>query len=202
MPLYPVMVELGHVRFYRLVFLLVLAAAVYSVSASRRSLVVALALGVPTIAAQIVLYATPGRSTFMAATVLGLVFMIYVAVRVLVGVLQPGRVTADRIAGAISVYLLLGMVWALLYGLVSVLDPQSFRAPDYLGLAEIGRGAEYAFIYYSFVTLTTLGYGEIAPTSPLSQMLAWTEAVVGQLYLAILIARLVGLHIAGTGRPD
>jgi hypothetical protein len=196
LPLYPVMLELGQVRLYRLVFLLALAAGVYSVSGSRRALRAALALGVPAIAAQVALYAAPERSTFVAATVLGLLFMAYVTVRILVAVLQPGKVDTDRIAGAISAYLLLGMVWALLYGVVAIFDPEAFRAPEYLGLGEIGRGAEYAFIYYSFVTLTTLGYGEIAPTAPMSQMLAWTEAVVGQLYLAILIARLVGLHIA------
>lgn len=196
MPLYPVMLELGHQRLYRLVFQLVLVAGVYSVSGHRRVLGVALLLGIPAVGSQVLLYAVPERAMFVVATVLTTVFMAFVTVRILIAVLRKGKVTSDRIAGAISVFLLLGVVWALLYGLVAIFDPGAFTTPGGPGSAERGAGGEYAFLYFSFVTLTTLGFGDIAPSAPLSQMLAWTEAVVGQLYLAILIARLVGLHIA------
>lgn len=200
MPLYPVMLELGHQRLYRLVFQLVLVAGVYSVSGNRRALGAALLLGIPALGSQLLLYALPERMMFVMATVLSTIFMVFVTVRLLSAVLRKGEVTSDRIAGAISVFLLLGVVWALLYGLVAIFDPEAFRTPDGLNPAEGGAGGEYAFLYFSFVTLTTLGYGEISPSAPLSQMLAWAEAVVGQLYLAILIARLVGLHIAESRR--
>jgi hypothetical protein len=200
MPLYPVMLELGHQRFYRLVFQLVLVAGVYSVSGNRRALGVALLLGIPALGSQLLLYAVPERMMFVMATVLSTIFMVFVTVRLLSAVLRKGEVTSDRIAGAISVFLLLGVVWALLYGLVAIFDPGAFRNPAGSGLAQGGAGGEYAYLYFSFVTLTTLGFGDIAPAAPLSQMLAWAEAVVGQLYLAILIARLVGLHIADSRR--
>jgi hypothetical protein len=200
MPLYPVMLELGHQRLYRLVFQLVLVAGVYSVSGNRRALGAALLLGIPAFGSQVLLYAVPERAMFVLATVLTTGFMVFVTVRILLAVLRKGRVTGDRIAGAISVYLLIGVVWALLYGLVAIFDPGAFRTPEGLGSVERGVDGEYAFLYFSFVTLTTLGYGEISASAPFSQMLAWTEAVVGQLYLAILIARLVGLHIAESGR--
>ena len=102
--------------------------------------------------------------------------------------------TRDKIAGAICVYLLLGVIWSLAYAIIAVTTPGAFRAPEEItaGLA----GGSHAFIYFSFVTLTTLGYGDISPVAPVSQTLAWFEAVTGQLYLTILVARLVGLHIS------
>ncbi len=89
-------------------------------------------------------------------------------------------------------------------GVVAMLDPGSFRTPEGLSLVPeaVNAGREYTFIYYSFVTLTTLGYGEITPASHWSRTLAWTEAVIGQLFLAILVARLVGLHIVHSARDE
>lgn len=195
--LYPVMVELDIVRLFRLAFALVLVSAVYTLGGTRRHLITALALGVPAMLAQLVVYTFPGRLTLVVGTIFGLAFLGYTTVVILGSVLRPGRVTGDKIAGAIAVYLLLGLLWALLYGVIAAAQPGAFRAPEDLRLGEaLGTGAEYAFIYYSFVTLTTLGYGEISPALPLSRSFAWMEAVTGQLFLAILIARLVALHIA------
>ncbi len=201
--LYPVMVELDKVRLFRLGFALVLVSAVYTLGGTRWHLVTALVLGAPAMLAQLVIYLSPGRLTLAVGTLFGLAFLGYTTIVILRSVLRPGRVTGDKIAGAISVYLLLGLLWALLYGVIAAAQPGSFRAPEELRLGEgLGTGAEYAFIYYSFVTLTTLGYGEISPALPLSRSFAWMEAVTGQLFLAILIARLVGLHIAHRQQAD
>jgi len=116
-------------------------------------------------------------------------FVLLVAAIVLRHVLAPGRVDGDRIAGAVCVYLLLGLAWAFAYALVAVLDPTAFR-----GLGPGGREAE--LIYYSFVTLTTLGYGDVVPATPAARTLAWMEAVAGQMYVAVTVAGLVGLWIA------
>jgi hypothetical protein len=103
-------------------------------------------------------------------------------------VLRPGPVTTRRIQGAISVYLLLGFTWAEAYELVALWHPGAFA------MAFGGRTSNQ-WTYYSFVTLTTMGYGDIMPVHPLARALAVLEALTGQLYLAILLARLVSLEI-------
>jgi hypothetical protein len=104
-------------------------------------------------------------------------------------------VTTETLYGAVAAYLLLGLTWGWTYGLVGLLQPGSFRSlvkPD--GRVE---GPEYMFL--SFITLTSVGYGDIVPVSAYARMLAILEAVAGQMYLAVFIARLVGLHGQNVG---
>ena len=198
--LYPIAVETGLARWFRLALVAMLAASAYAVSGRRRVLMTALALGVPAIAAQAGAVALPGRTSLLIAAGFALLFLAFVTVVIFGSVLAPGKVTRDKIAGAISVYLLLGMVWALLYIVLASAHPGTFDLPA--GAEGQGEATEYTFFYFSFVTLTTLGYGDITPVSPVSQTLAWLQAVVGQLYLAILVARLVGLHIVHSGQEE
>jgi hypothetical protein len=99
--------------------------------------------------------------------------------------LVRGREPAQRIAGAVSIYLLLGLIWARLYQVVELVSPGAFRVPE----GEIPNGAN--LVYFSFVTLATLGYGDIAPVNIVARDLAVLEAILSQLYLVILISRLV-----------
>ncbi len=107
-----------------------------------------------------------------------------------------GPINANRIIGAVSIYLVLGLIWAFLYSILETLQPGSFT------MANDGAGKGLAenlvshSIYFSSVTLTTLGYGDIVPISRPARMFATLEATLGQLYIAIVIARLVGLHIS------
>ena len=105
-----------------------------------------------------------------------------------VRVFAPGTVTADRIMGAVAFYLLLGFGWAAAYDLVATINPGAFS-----GTIEGGKGPE-RWAYFSFVTLTTAGYGDIVPVARAARSLAMLEALVGQLYPAIILARLVSLH--------
>jgi hypothetical protein len=105
------------------------------------------------------------------------------------------RVTLNALFAAVVVYLLLAFLFAQLYSIINTLLPGSFSFPA----NEIdfeGRVADIAFNYYSFVTIATLGYGDIAPRSPFAQMLASIEAVIGQFYVAIVVAWLVSLFAA------
>jgi hypothetical protein len=108
---------------------------------------------------------------------------------VLAKVMRPGMVTGYRLQGAVAAYLLIGLVWAGAYEWVALSDPSAF----------IGAGepptASAQWIYYSLVTLTTMGYGDITPVHPVARSLAAAEALTGQLYLAILISRLVALEL-------
>lgn len=119
-------------------------------------------------------------------------------------VLRQGRVTSHRIQGAIAVYLMLGLIWGFAYSLVELHHPGSFNLPGTaIDAARESDENMRDLVYFSFVTLTTLGYGDIAPKSPHARTLATLEALVGQLYLVILIARLVSLWAAEeqTGDP-
>jgi len=98
-------------------------------------------------------------------------------------------VTADRVVGAIVLYLLLGIVWAVAYELVAMHIADAFS-----GVRPTGSGPQ-RWLYFSFVTLTTVGYGDIVPVAPAARSLAAFEALVGQLYPAIILARLVSLQI-------
>jgi hypothetical protein len=115
-------------------------------------------------------------------------------------------VTRDKIAAALCVYILLGLMWGLAYSLLEFLHPGTFSfssgplaAPvaEGTGLRDIGfiLDERPSFSYFSFVTMTTLGYGEITPLTQPARSLCVLEAITGQFFLAVLIARLVGMHI-------
>ena len=116
--------------------------------------------------------------------------MALVLLLIIVGVrvFAAGTVTADRIMGAVAFYLLLGFAWAAAYEAVATINPGAFS-----GSVEGGQGPE-RWAYFSFVTLTTAGYGDIVPVARAARSLAMLEALVGQLYPAIILARLVSLH--------
>jgi hypothetical protein len=139
-----------------------------------------------------------------AGHALRVVFLCYVAGLVLRRVLADRTVTLDTVAGAACVYMLLGVAWGSLFLLLESWRPGSFHVPATwtLGSASDLRSS---LMYFSFATLTTLGYGEIHPNDPAAGSLCAAEAVIGQLYLAIMIARLVGLHTSraasAPGRP-
>jgi Ion channel len=106
---------------------------------------------------------------------------------------RADRVTHGTIWASLCVYLLLGIVWADVYSLLDYPNQGAFTERMELG----GEGSVVP-LYYSFVTMTTLGYGDISPLTPTARLLSSLQAVMGQLYLTVLVARLVGLHISQT----
>lgn len=126
-------------------------------------------------------------------------FLLFAAALILNDVMHERRVGTDTICGAISVYLLIGISWALAYCLLEVIEPESFEFPARFQPDEgVPRAWEFVstFIYFSFTTLTTLGFGDMTPISAAARTGTWLEAVCGQLYLAVLVARLVALRVA------
>jgi voltage-gated potassium channel len=198
--LYPVMARLGLARFWSLFFIVELLLAVFSVSESKRSLRIATALVTPAILGELAFFFVESKETHWFAVVSVGAFLAYVVFVVYKqAVFSRGRMTADRVAGAVAVYLLLGLIWALVYGIISAADPSAFQGLESFTLEE--SGVQQDFVYFSFVTLTTLGYGDISPVSQFARTLAWFEAVFGQLFLGVTIARLVSLEIAHKDRP-
>ncbi len=109
-----------------------------------------------------------------------------------VDVFGTGRATLDRILGAVVLYILIGVVWAEADQLVNGHIPAAYAGIAH-GSAQHDRAT---WIYFSFVTLTTVGYGDITPVAHIAKSLAILEALIGQLYPAIVLARLVSLHVA------
>ena len=180
----------------QVLFTLLLFSGLYAVSDGSRALVVAIVFAGPALA-----FAWVGR--FTASTLLDGVgvlllagFLVFTATEILKYVVRARRVTSELIFGAVSVYLMMGIVGALLFAVLDLWSPGSLRMPGAAGNAvdDATRFSEVA--YYSFVTLTTLGYGDITPVSRLARSLSTMEAVTGQLYLAVLVARVVGLQVA------
>lgn len=124
-------------------------------------------------------------------------FFILVMATLLMNIFSGHRVTSDKIYAAISCYLLLGMFWAIVFMMIENIDPAAFGR-----VMPLWGGSAAEIVYFSFCTLTTLGYGDITPQTTVAQTACYLEAVMGQLYVAILIARLVGLNIVHTSRSD
>jgi len=110
------------------------------------------------------------------------------------------KVTADRVRGAVALYLLFGVTWSVLYHLLDVLLPGSFSLAAEAGTPLTEHEGDLT--YLSFVTLTTLGFGDITPIHPVARMFVVLEGLVGQLYPATLLARLVSLEIGGRRRSQ
>ncbi len=110
-------------------------------------------------------------------------------------VLFGGEINVNRIVGAACIYEMLGLIWAVMYAGIATLAPDSFSGS---GLAD--PNLFWDFVYYSFVTLTTLGYGDISPQLPFAKSLAYMEALIGQLYIAIMVASLVGAQLSKRNR--
>lgn len=122
-----------------------------------------------------------------------LAFFILTAIKTAKQVLFSGEINGNKILGAICLYLLMGLIWAIFYTLLQSMAPNSFNS--------MGTAADWYllfpdFIYFSFVTLTTLGFGDISPVSPIARFLVYLEAIIGQFYLAILVASLVGSSLS------
>lgn len=105
-----------------------------------------------------------------------------------------GTVTLDRIWGAVALYMLAGIIWAAAYELVDLYLPGAFA-----GVAPGDKADRWTWVYFSFSTLTTVGYGDITPIAHAARSLANLEALIGQLYPAIVLARLISLQVADSG---
>lgn len=187
-------------------FELVILSGLFAMRRSRLWLLVGLSLVLPAIAVFWIATLFPDSALRSIAVesasnwALGL-YLFQLVVFVLRDLFSSPEVTNDRLFGSLSAYILLGVAWGFLYTGLELAIPGSFRmgeglgsiaAPTVQGPAE--RPSD--LFYFSFVTLTTLGYGDISPVRPFAQMLVMWEAILGQAYLTILVARLVGLHIS------
>ena len=168
----------------------VIMAAVVMVADTRRHLVAGLTLGIPTC---IILIFTHGDSITALDWVSYLMVVAlyaYVIWLMLDRIFHAPAVTIDVIVMALCTYLMLGQVWMVFYAPLAILNPEAFSQP----IVQQGTDAGLTLTYFSYVTLTTLGYGDISPVSPWARSLAILEALTGTMFLAVLISRLVGTY--------
>jgi hypothetical protein len=114
-------------------------------------------------------------------------------------VTRDEAVTAETLWRAVNIYVLAGLFFAFVYSSIAFFQPDAFVGKF---MDEPLRTQVYGFVYFSFVTLTTLGYGDLAPNNPTVGALAYMQALFGQLYIAIMVARLVSLYVTDKGKSD
>jgi hypothetical protein len=142
-------------------------------------------------------YISSFQHPVLDAVLIMLLFGCFVVVLML-QVFRSGQITVHRILGAVAAYLSIGITWGYAYFAASLRNPDAVRFANTLNLHEIPAAR---YVYFSFVTLTTLGYGDAVPMDPLARSLAVAEALTGQLYPAVLIAGLLALALQSASRP-
>ena len=173
-------------------FSLVLLAGVVAVADSKRVLVIAIVLAIPAIAGRWINHFRPDLIPPAVFLVAGLILIAFVVGNLLRFVLRAPSVNTEVLCASISAYLMLGLMWTMAYWLVDQLTPGGAFAFT----TNTGKQSMKGFnaFYFSFITLSTVGYGDITPVSRIARWLAATEAMTGLLYVAVLIARLVALY--------
>ena len=179
----------GTLLIARLLGMIVLVAALWVVGAQRTSVF----LFIGAVAFHLASMMSDASFAGAGAEAFRFVFLTYVLALIVRRVLRDRTVTLDTVAGAACAYFLLGVIWGELFLMVERWHPGSFEVPS-AWLVGPGRDLRASLMYFSFATLTTVGYGDIHPTDPAAGSLCTAEALIGQLYLAIMIARMVGLH--------
>jgi voltage-gated potassium channel len=173
-------------------FSLVLLAAVLAVAGRKRVLVIALVLAIPAVAGRWLNHLRPDLVSAAVFLVAGLLLVAFVVANLLRFVLRAPSVNVEVLCASISAYLMLGLMWTMAYWLVDQLTPGgAFSFNTNAGARSING---FNGFYFSFITLSTVGYGDITPVSRIARWLAAMEAMTGLLYVAVLIARLVSLY--------
>lgn len=166
--------------------------SVYICSSNKRYLTAAIILAAPTILRLFF----PSTEVDEITLLFNAAFFAFVIVVLLHLLFTTTYVTKDVIYAALSVYFLIGVLYGIIFTLLESFLPGSFILPqpigDYIVYAAFGQD----LIYFSFVTLTTSGYGDIVPLLPPAKFLSILEAITGQVYLTVMIARLIGIHIS------
>ncbi len=166
----------------------ILISGLHALSGQPRQLRIALLLVIAILLLRVLDYTLKIQVLDSLKLGLSAVFLIQMLVMILIHIEKENEVTLDLIMAAACAYVLLGMLWAYAYYLLEIFHPHSFNTSENVGVDQ------WNFFYYSFVTLTSTGYGDILAITKTARALSILEVITGQLYLAIMISRLVGLY--------
>lgn len=171
---------------------LVLVSGVLAVGRSRKSLIMAAVFVTPALVARWIYHLRPSVTPVEIFLVAGLLFIIFLIVRFTAFMLHAPRVNSEVLCAGMSTYLMLGLLWSFAYRFVAEIDPHAFAVTFNAIPSEPLAG--FKAIYFSLITLSTVGYGDIVPVSNIARMLAAMEAIIGTLFITVFIARLVALY--------
>ena len=178
--------------------------AVYAISRKRIHRIIAICFAIPCLILTWADYVVTTGAEDVFGHAFYTVFYAYTAGIVLMAVLHDDRVTLDTICGAACVYLLIGVLFGHVYMIVLGLNDQAINFTQEAAELAAGvkvQGRDFDLFYFSFTTLTSLGIGDILPITRPAKGIAALEVILGQLFIAVLLARLVGLHIEHSRRP-
>ena len=177
-----------------IITIFVMMSLIVAVSDKKRSIVIALIFAVPWFISLIINFPVfeNSRTVFIRKEILFAVLLFsYTTFNIFVHLLKSREITSEILFASVCVYLLIGLTWASFYLFIDFLYPNSFVDMTRDTPIDAAR-----ILFFSYITLTTVGYGTLTPSSDPARSLALLEAIIGQLYLAIMVARLVGLHIS------
>jgi hypothetical protein len=175
-----------------IIFSLILVSGVFAVADKAHLRISLVALALVTFVIHWLHLVSQSPVILIADVVTSMLFMITLALLVVWLIFKEGHVSFHRVQGAIAVYILIGLIWSGAYYLIYIFNPNAFIFPAFQAAEE---PFSVRFIYFSYVSLTTLGFGDIIPLSPVAKSLVMVEGLTGQLFPAIMITRLVSLEI-------
>lgn len=184
----PLIRNMGEKGWFIATLLLVLIpiASLYAFAKERKHAIIIISFGAPFVILDAINMFITNRSLLIMEYGFAVILYCYVIILLLKYVLTQRVITPDMIYGAISIYLLIGFMWAGVYVILEVISPDSFSGLS--GLIDLA--------YFSFVTLTSLGYGDVAPVSTLCKRIAILEAAAGAIFIAVIIALIVGRYMS------
>lgn len=176
----------------QLTFISIMVIGVWSLHSNKQWFSIGIILAITGIILSAINFFVPSNNIQLLSLGVVLIFCILSAILAMKQILFSGRISTNKLVGSICIYLLMGVIWALMYLFIDLLTVDAFS-----GLSQhTDKQAIWEFLYFSFVTLSTLGYGDISPLNELARSLVYLEAICGQFYIAILVASLVGAHMS------
>lgn len=182
----------GYIALWHIVFTGVLLSAIFNCPHSRQVHITCLVLGIPTFVANWASIFYVREWLFILALMLSLIFLVFAIFSLLQRVIL-GKVNADTLRGTICVYFMIGFAFALGFTALELLVPHSFKGLESLVGTYPHGNYHPQLVYFSYITLLAIGYGDITPLSDMAQMLVVGEGLIGQFYLAILVGRIVSV---------
>lgn len=182
--------------FMDICFSVIFILSIYTISQKKRHILFGVILVTPALFAVWSRYFEVSQAMITIGNIFGVCFFAFMALNILKYVFAAQEVTRETISGAIVVYLLMGLMWGFIYTVLEKLYPGSFAIAH-----DVDQDLRSHLIYYSYVTITTLGYGDITPVGLQAQSLSIVEAITGQIYLVVLVAWLVGMYVSRKSKP-
>ncbi len=178
--------------FMDICFSAIFMAGIYALSQKKHHILFGAILAVPMILSAWSQYLIVSRGIIIVGNIFGVCFFAFAAIIILKYTFTAQEISRETISAAIVVYLLMAIMWGFIYTTLDLLYPESFSMPAY----ETQTPSRFHFLYFSFVTITTLGYGDISPQGVQAKSLAVIEAISGQMYLVVVVAWLVGMYVS------